>query len=1279
MDPIELQRAETLRRAVPEDVLVSGAVIGRRYRLQARIGMGGMGEVWGAYDLKLRMDVAIKVMRRDRFESEKATELLRREVRNARDVASPNVCRLFELIESGERELLVMELVDGSTLKEVIAERGPLDLKEAQQIASQFLSGLEEIHRAGLVHRDVKPENVMVTRTGRVVVMDLGLARGVAEGSGSISGTPPYMPIEQVQGRRVDRRVDVFAAGVLLAEMIDPAGGTVEARYRLWEGIREDPPRLPETPWSGVLRKAVGKAPEKRFGSAGELLRALEEATLRVEGAEHLHPYPGASAFTESDAEYFFGREAEVEQMWKRITVESHLLGLIGPSGVGKSSFLRAGLLPAKPEGWRVVIATPGERPFIALARALADELSGEAVKDLLAIEDLETALSAIDRWRRAHEGTIVILDQFEELFTLNPPDVQERFAELLGRIPLQADTHVLLSMRDDFLFHCHRHEPLHPLLSDLTMIGAPEGTALRRAVVQPAMRCGYRLEDEALVDEIVGEVEGERGALPLMAFALARLWEKRDRENGLLTREAYEEIGGVSGALAQHAETTLDRIGPERIGIVRELFRNLVTAQQTRASRERGELLSVFPPEDRERVGEVLDVLIDARLLTSYESREEQGDAPGLQRIEVVHESLLTKWPRLVRWQAQDVEGAQLRDELRQAARVWNQHGRDDDYLWTGAAFREFQVWRERYPGGLTELEEDFSRRMTAHARWRQRRQWTAVAALFLLMTAALAVIGFYWRESEASTERAETHARTAELQTLRAEASKLLALGQLELETYPTAALAYAIRSLEIADTSEGRVFALRALAEGPPATFTPYPEEEGLESFNVAMSPGGEWLATGGMYRARVFRREGGEPVVVAQYEGGSSGMLVSFPSDRTLVTNSAGRLRAISVPSGEELWRAEIDEGPSSIFPGKDGFVTVTNVGDREVVRSWSLAIGEDRLIGHMGPASGEDRVIGQKNASSIAVLGGDWLAYSEDETSISVRSIEEWQRPARIVGRAESEVRQLTWHPSGDRIATLHQDGDVRVWPISNSDVSRVYPRLGEGLDRLRFDPGGQWLAAAGHPHAVPTVRLLDTERPSARPVSMRGRHWGVLHSLTFSEDGQWLLTGHPGTVALWPMQERLPIVFDDHRDIVFGVDFSPDSRTVISSSFDGTVRVWPVTRSSTSASRILYRGTLAQPKASFDPGGRYFAVAGSDSVNVVSLADGTIDTLHGPPSAWLQAVAISRDGRYVASGPLTSSRSDKEIRIWSLGSDDVHSVPTGGETGDGFAGGVIDL
>lgn len=625
--------AEAQTLAALPGTLAPGQILAGRYRIRSFLGRGGMGEVWRGFDLKLRTDVALKTLREDLLRNARALETLRQEVRTAREVASPNVCRVFDLVELEGREVVSMEYVDGTTLADILREDGPLELSAAQELASQMLAGLAAIHGAGLLHRDLKPENVMRTRAGRVVVMDLGIARGVeAARRGTVSGTPPYMAPEQALGGAADARADLFSIGVVLAEMVAPGGTARDVdRQKVWEGVHRHPPEVAETPWAAVIRRAVAADREERYEDALSLARALEEVTLRAVGAEHARPYPGLASFTEEDAEYFFGREVEVETMWRTLR-RPHLLALIGPSGAGKSSFLRAGLIPARPEGWRIVIATPGARPFTALAQALLPELKAdsEALEDLLRFEEPDVAVSLVSRWRAAHAQVLIVLDQFEELFTLNPPEVQQRFAGLLGRLTLEADARVLLSMRDDFLFHCAAHPELAPIFSELTPLRTPEGGALRRALVQPALKCGYRFEDEALLDEMIGEVAGERGALPLLAFAMSRLWEERDRQEGLLTRRAYEAIGGVSGALAQHAEATLERIGSPRVPIVREVFRNLVTAQGTRAARDRDELLSVFPPEERETVDLVLDALVDARLLVSYEAdAEARGEQP--------------------------------------------------------------------------------------------------------------------------------------------------------------------------------------------------------------------------------------------------------------------------------------------------------------------------------------------------------------------------------------------------------------------------------------------------------------------------------------------------------------------------------------------------------------------------------------------------------------------------------------------------------------------------
>jgi hypothetical protein len=858
--------------------LAPGRMLGTRYRIIATLGRGGMGEVWHAFDLKLQVEVALKALRRERFPDAESFELLRHEVRAGREVISPNVCRIYDLVEEEEQELLSMEYVDGRTLIDFLHERGTLDPREAGRIASQFLAGLEAIHDAGLVHRDIKPENVMITRTGRVVVMDFGIARALtAREEEEIAGTMPYMAPELLRGEAPDVRTDLYAVGVVLAEMIAPEGvANQAAREQVWQGVREDPPRLVEGAWKPVLERTLTMDPSQRFATSRELALALEAVTPRVVGADDKNPYPGLESFSDMDAEYFFGREAEVEALWKRLQ-RSQLLAVIGASGAGKSSFLQAGVIPTRPEGWSHVLCHPGTNPFLSLARALAPEFADEpeTVDALLQFEDPDVAVALVERWRRRHREALVIIDQFEELFTQCSEELQSRFAALLRRLALDADVRVLLSMRDDFLIQCQEHATLAPIFADLTALGPLSGNALRRALVQPALACGYRFEDEELVEEILDDVRGERGALPLLAFAMSRLWELRDRETGRLTRAAYDELGRVGGALAQHAEATLDRVGQGREEILREIFRNLVTAQGTRAAMTTEELLSVFDGDGQTRsqdAQEALRALVDARLLTSYDETLKEGDAEKTRhRVEVVHESLFRSWPRLVRWRTLDAAGAQLRDQLRQAARLWDERGRSEDLLWTGTAFREFAVWRERYTGGLTSTEEEFARAMVGKAERQRRRRRRLTAVGFVLLLGVVGTIGTLWQQQIAARRRSETAELEALNEARRAEAQKLLALGKTELkDRNNSSAVAYAIKSLELSDDLETRRLVLEALWQGPMAIVV----KRGGSYQKADFSPDGRRLAVStGTGKLSFWNADGTGPIAWVELAGQS----------------------------------------------------------------------------------------------------------------------------------------------------------------------------------------------------------------------------------------------------------------------------------------------------------------------------------------------------------------------------------------------------------------------
>jgi WD40 repeat protein len=841
-------------------------------------------------------------------------------------------------------------------------------------------------------------------------------------------------------------------------------------------------------------------------------------------------------------------------------------------------------------------------------------------------------------------------VDQFEELFTLHDEETQRRFVELLGRAS-ESGVHVLLSMRDDFLIRCHAHPALEPVFKDLTPIVALEGPALRRALTEPARASGYRFENESLVVEILTEVTRERGALPLLAFAASKLWEKRDREGRRLTREAYLSIGGVAGALAQHAEETLAEIGAESEPLVREIFRNLTTASGTRIPFARKELLSVFA--DAQGAERVLSKLIDARLLTSA------GD-----EVEVIHESLLSAWPRLVRWQAQDAEGAVLRDQLRQAARVWDVRERADDFLWTGAALRDFTIWRERYPGRLSATEEAFARAAENLADRRRRRTRLVFGSILVASLTVACVMLLLWRRSE--------------LETLRAEASKLVVLGQLERERHPAGAVAYALKSLELADTEEARRFALPLLTNSPIARQT-LDLRDGLESLTLAFSSNGEWVAVGG-YRSIQLRHQDGREPIVLEGEYPTDALhppeMGFAPNDRLLASNRRGDLRLWSVPEGREVRRELLEEGPSRLFVRGNSIFVSTTAGARQILRRTAFDRFESTLVGSMealrvfgdGHAGGELDV--SRSGTEVAyALGG----------RVYLRPLGDWSALPALVAEHGSDVLGVAFHPDGSRLAVSDDSGEIRIWSLTAGAGGplRVL-RAEKASDTLSFSSSGDWLAAAGQAEGLWVVRLWNLRwPPGTRPLELRTGANSWL-SLAFDPAERWLVTSHAQTLAFWPLRDVYPRVLEETR--VFDVRFLPGATSLLSSSTD-RLHVWPLESASGSEPRVLRRTLASFPLIDLDASGRtVVAPSTRGEILVLSVDGGPARELEGfSEDVNVSAVAISPDGSRVAAASYVSSAEKKGIKVWDLERGSAPKDLAVPDAGEGEEGAILNL
>ncbi len=1102
------------------------------YRITRQLGAGGMGVVYEAVDTKLDRTVALKFLPPESVSDPDAKARFIHEAKAASSLDHPNICTIHAIEETSDGRLFIaMASYEGETLKDMIA-RGPLDFPDVQDIIIQTLQGLAKAHRLGIVHRDIKPANVLVTSEGLVKLLDFGIAKLAGQThvtkTGSILGTVDYMAPEQLHGEEVDRRADLWSVGVLLYEMITgrlPFTGDHPPAV-MYAILNTDPEPMTNThgdipsELEAAVARCLDKSPAGRYQGVEELLLNLKPLTqqtmtrpanartvsLRGEADSlNVQPYPGLASFTEKEVEYFHGRESRVESVWQKLR-RGRLLAITGPSGVGKTSFLKAGLIPAKPPDWGIILATPGVSPFLSLRQALVPELAADtgAMKALLSDQDLEATVAGVRRFRDRHDEALLIFDQFEELFTLCPPEEQERVADLLSRLTFEADVHVLVSLRDDFLFHCQEYAGLAPLYESLTVLGPLTGASLRRALVQPALDCGYGFEDETVIDEMVAEVEGERGALPLLAFAMARLWERRDREKGLLTRQAFEDMGAVSGALAQHAESVMDQIGADHHAIVQELFRNLVTAQGTRSVQEREKILSVFESEDQHAAEEILGRLIDARLLTSYEMKGEDGKER--HRIEIVHESLLNAWPRLVRWRTRDEDSAQMRDQLRQAAQLWEEKNQTDDLLWTGTAFQEFELWRERYPGGLSSSEESFASAMTERAVRGRRRRRIALTGAFMVLIAVLVVVGGFWRQ--------------AEKETRRSEAARLLMLANdLDINADNTLVFAWATASLEEADSPAARHLALKAMSRAPLRRVL-IPPDTLISQFSAILGPDGEWLATVNKDGILIWPRDGEEPrsLTCEQPEKEHRTETIDIhPDGRYIVANRIptdlkeryGKTSQLvtlwSALDGRHLrtWRTPSIYGGGPMVRGDPPFVLARGREEPDLPGKWLRYTLDSDVPEELGSTPSSLFCVDKSGKQVIYAEGnGVYLALLDSLTN-----------PPLLVGRHEYEVINPIFNHDDSLIASLDRAGTMRVW--SHRDDGSFKLTFDQSVDEepafvVNFDRSSSRLSyARGN---AGRIDVIDLTNHQAIPTQLLPRRF-MVGATSFTPDDLWLASG----------------------------------------------------------------------------------------------------------------------------------------------------------------------
>ncbi len=765
------------------------------FRILRLLGRGGMGEVYLARDTRLGRKVAIKVLRRRALGSEEAVERFWFEARATARFNFPHIVTIHAVGEFEGMPYIAMEYLQGESLQDRLDHSHPSTL-EAIRIALAVSEALQIAHRHKILHRDLKPCNVMLPRDGRLRVVDFGLAKVTAEPAAAVSeddepsadaslvlepvgvtgvrgvrGTPAYMAPEQWYGDAATGATDVWSLGLMLYEMLEarhPFVGlnAVQICARVCDADPLPAPRgdHPHELIELVVR-CLSKDPTLRpvVDEVVDALRDLLRAD-RSRASTGDSPFRGLLPLDERHADQFFGRDAEIAAFVERLR-EQTVLPVVGPSGAGKTSFVQAGVIPRLREQgrWIVLRIRPGKQPYHALAARLAVKdarwassqgTGGLSSRGLTTTEEnhlehdqhsLYEELSASPSYLSLclnriaeEEGARVLLfvDQLEELYTMvEDADARRTFME---SVCLAADdpsgpARVVFTAREDHIGRLALGPASRAALGNATVLVTPDPETLSEILTRPVREVGYDFDDPRVVEEMVAEVQDETAALPLLQFAGRTLWLRRSEKRLLLLRAVHDEMGGVAGCLAHHADGILGALSAQQVRVARAMLLRLVTPEGTRRVASRAELLRSVA-ETGSGSGEVLEQLVRGRIVhlrKAWQRGEEQAE------LELAHEALVRAWSRLARWVEESREERVFLDQLEQAATLWNERGCREEEVWGGEALEEANRQLGRVEAEVPARVTRFLDAGTRRERSLARQRWVRVAeiALFVLI----------------------------------------------------------------------------------------------------------------------------------------------------------------------------------------------------------------------------------------------------------------------------------------------------------------------------------------------------------------------------------------------------------------------------------------------------------------------------------------------------------------------------------------------------------------
>ena len=1041
-----------------------------RYELSSTLGIGGFATVHRAYDPALDGDVAVKILLAQFVDDADIRHRFLQEARLLRRVDSPYLIRVYDIgeLEDG-RPYFVMELAEGGVLTNRLATRSgdALGRDSMGQVVEALATGLSTLHAADIVHRDIKPDNLLIAGGGhadatqvgssilsdgeRLLIGDLGLAKDhqqTSAGPTVSGGTPFYRPPEQMTpGAPITPAADIYAATAVVWYLITGSHPPETA------AIPAHMASMP-TAWQPVLERGLEHDPTLRHATieewAAEARNAIEVAPatgydpVKVGDAAHLCPYKGMAAFQPEDAGLYFGRDDMVDTLVARL--QNHSVVVIGgPSGSGKSSLMRAGLIPKLGRGaiagsqqWRVALFNPGSDAVGELVHQLGrardhqtDVTETGTGGDILTRNDLPHGAR---RWLDDGTFTLLAIDQFEELFTLNQNRAdRELFLETLASMTESEHSRIkiAIALRADFYGVCATYPWLGECINESQLLVGPmTRQELRDAITIPAQRAGLRLENglaDAILDDVGGGGVASGGALPLLGHALMETWIRR--RGSQMTLEGYHAAGGVSGAIAQRAEEVFTQLSIDEQEAARRLLLQLINPGEGTPDTRRRVKRQALGGLDG--LTEVLEKLAAARLLTV------DDDA-----VEVAHEALIQSWPRLRTWVDDSRENLQTRRRIGIAAAEWDGQDRNRDLLFRGTQLAGALEWFDDHPDELEptavefleaakEVRDRAEREQAERADRARRNRRLAVGSLSVLAAAAVvaSVVAFV---ALGESRRSQRASEAQQVQALAAAAAG-------NASEQPVLATGLALESMARANpsTAAARAALVEARAGLDANRRLPQPFGEPVvvgDMQAVAITPDGETFVTGGrdgevVFWDRVSRTE------IHRFDG------VHQSGVKALAISTDGRWMMSTGGFEAILWDLMADEPESILLHELERVSGVT---------IWDVAFSDDgSLVGlatedsvKVFDRAGRTQVSVGLDGEGFDILSIDFvdnrrLAVGDGVGNLRMIDVATGQPIGEpvIAGGSGNDVWEVVMIDELDLVVTTSTDNTVKSWSV----------------------------------------------------------------------------------------------------------------------------------------------------------------------------------------------------------------------------------------------------